>query len=173
MTVGSVDAAPSRAPVLVLGLGNLLLSDDAAGLQLEAALAAERGASDQVEFVDGGTQGLALLHYLSNRRAGLVLDAGGLGAEPGSVHVLRGPAIDGLRVRRSTTPHEGNALELLATARFLGDDAGGGVVVGGEPAHIATGIGVSPRVAAALPVALDRARAVLDAMLRQSGGGPV
>ena len=62
MTVGSVDAGPARAPVLVLGLGNLLLSDDAAGLHLKAALAAERGTSDQVEFVDGGTQGLALLH---------------------------------------------------------------------------------------------------------------
>jgi len=69
MTAGSVDASTARAPVLVLGLGNLLLSDDAAGLHLEAALAAERGPSDQVEFVDGGTQGLALLHYLARRRA--------------------------------------------------------------------------------------------------------
>jgi hydrogenase maturation protease len=124
MTAGSVDESPARAPILVLGLGNLLLSDDAVGLHLEAALAAERGGSDQVEFVDGGTQGLALLHYLANRRAVLVLDAVGLGAEPGSVHVLRGPAIEGLRVQRATSAHEGNALELLATARLLGDVAG-------------------------------------------------
>ncbi len=172
MTAGSVDAAPDlkgvlRAPILVLGLGNLLLSDDAAGLHLEAALAAERGASAQVEFVDGGTQGLALLHYLAKRRAILVLDAVGLGAEPGSVHVLRGPAIDGLRMRRSTTAHEGNALELLATARLLGDVAEEIVVVGVEPARIATGIGLSPQVEAALPAAMGRARAVLEAMLRR------
>jgi hydrogenase maturation protease len=172
MTAGSVDAAPDlkgvlRAPILVLGLGNLLLSDDAAGLHLEAALAAERGASAQVEFVDGGTQGLALLHYLANRRAILVLDAVGLGAEPGSVHVLRGPAIDGLRMRRSTTAHEGNALELLATARLLGDVAEEIVVVGVEPARIATGIGLSPQVEAALPAAMGRARAVLESMLRR------
>ena len=172
MTAGSVDAAPysgvaPRAPILVLGLGNLLLGDDAAGLHLEAALLAERGASDQVEFVDGGTQGLALLHYLAHRRAVLVLDAVGLGAEPGSVHVLRGPAIDGLRMQRSTTAHEGNALELLATAKLLGDDAGETVVVGIEPAHVATGIGLSPEVAAALPVAIGRARAVLESMLRR------
>ena len=172
MTAGSVSAPPypkgaPRAPVLVLGLGNLLLSDDAAGLHLEAALAAERGPSDQVEFVDGGTQGLALLHYLARRRAVLVLDAVGLGAEPGSVHVLRGPAIDALRVQRSTTAHEGNALELLATARLLGDDAGEVVVVGVEPARIATGIGLSPQVEAGLPAAMDRARAVLEAMLRR------
>ena len=172
MTAGSVDAAPDlkgvlRAPILVLGLGNLLLSDDAAGLHLEAALLAERGASDKVEFVDGGTQGLALLHYLAKRRAILVLDAVGLGAEPGSVHVLRGPAIDGLRMRRSTTAHEGNALELLATARLLGDVAEEIVVVGVEPARIATGIGLSPQVEAALPAAMGRARAVLESMLRR------
>jgi len=157
---------PARAPILVLGLGNLLLGDDAAGLHLEAALAAERGESALVEFVDGGTQGLALLHYLAHRRAVLVLDAVGLGAEPGSVHVLRGPAIDGLRVQRSTTAHEGNALELLATARLLGDVAEEIVVVGVEPAHIATGIGLSPQVEAALPAAMGRARAVLESMLR-------
>jgi hydrogenase maturation protease len=151
----------------VLGLGNLLLSDDAAGLYLEAALKEERDASPRVEFVDGGTQGLALLGYLSNRRAVLVLDAVGLGAEPGSVHVLRGPAIDGLRVQRATTAHEGNALELLAVARLLGDVAAEVVVVGVEPALIATGIGLSPAVTAGLPAAMERARAVLDSMLRR------
>jgi len=167
MTAGSVSTAPARAPILVLGLGNLLLSDDAAGLYLEAALKEERDASPRVEFVDGGTQGLALLGYLSNRRAVLVLDAVGLGAEPGSVHVLRGPAIDGLRVQRATTAHEGNALELLAVARLLGDVAAEVVVVGVEPALIATGIGLSPAVTAGLPAAMERARAVLDSMLRR------
>ena len=107
------------------------------------------------------------MHYLAKRRAILVLDTVGLGAEPGSVHVLRGPAIDGLRMRRSTTAHEGNALELLATARLLGDVAEEIVVVGVEPARIATGIGLSPQVEAALPAAMGRARAVLESMLRR------
>jgi hydrogenase maturation protease len=111
----------------VLGLGNLLLSDDAAGLHLEAALKEERGASPRVEFVDGGTQGLALLDYLSNGRAVLV----------------------------------------LAVARLLGDEAAEIVVIGVEPAVIATGIGLSPEVTASLPKAMERARAVLDSMLRR------
>lgn len=170
MTAGSADGAPARAPVLVLGLGNLLLTDDAAGLHMEAALAAEWSGSGEVEFVDGGTQGLALLHYLADRRAVLLLDAVGLGAEPGSVHVLRGPAIEGLRAQRATTAHEGNALELLATARLLGDVAGETIVVGVEPAIVATGIGLSPQVAAGLPAAIERARSVLDSMLRSRRG---
>jgi hydrogenase maturation protease len=160
--------AGSAKPVLVLGLGNLLLGDDAAGLKLLAALStAEPTYAAKIEFVDGGTQGLALLHYFANRRAVLVLDAVGLGAAPGSVHVLRGPAIEGLRAQRATTAHEGNALELLATARLLGDTPEEIVIVGIEPARIVTGIDLSPQVEASLPAALDRARAILDSMLRR------
>ena len=158
----------------MLGLGNLLLSDDAAGLHLEAALLAELGASPRVEYVDGGTQGLALLHYLANRRAVLVLDAVGLGAEPGSVHVLRGPAIDGLRVQRATTAHEGNALELLATAQLLGDEPDELVIIGIEPDHVRTGVGLSEAVsahvaeAAALAVEVLRSQ-VLRFRVQQEG----
>ena len=55
----------------------------------------------------------------------------------------------------------------VATARLLGDVAEEIVVVGVEPARIATGIGLSPQVEAALPAAMGRARAVLESMLRR------
>ena len=63
----------ANAPVLVLGLGNLILTDDGAGLRLLQSV--ETGAvwGDQVEFIDGGTQGLALLGYLTRRRLAVVL----------------------------------------------------------------------------------------------------
>ena len=163
MTAGSVEARPARepapAPILVLGLGNLLLGDDALGLQLLSRLSAD--ALPNVEFVDGGTQGLALLGYLSDRRGILILDAVGLGAAPGAVHVLDGADLDGLRARRSTTAHEGNALELLSTARLMGEKMGRLIVVGVEPARVATGIGLSEAVEAALPAALQQARCAI------------
>src|SRR5271169_2822928 len=96
-------------PILVLGLGNLLLSDDGVGLRLLEELARETW-SDDVEFVDGGTQGLALLPYLSERQAVMVLDAIGLGAEPGTLHILRGDDVRQLHGQRSETAHEGNGL---------------------------------------------------------------
>ena len=76
-----------QPPVLALGLGNLLLGDDAVGLRLLEMLQAE-SADPRVEFVDGGTQGISLTGYLANRRGVLVLDAIGLGAAPRTVHVL-------------------------------------------------------------------------------------
>jgi len=69
MTAGSPKRPQDVAPVLALGLGNLLLGDDGIGLRLVEKLAEENGFGDAVEFVDGGTQGLALLGCLADREA--------------------------------------------------------------------------------------------------------
>jgi len=162
---GSARNESTPAPVLVLGLGNLLLGDDAAGLRLLDILSRESEFGEEVEFVDGGTQGLALLPYLSGRRAVLVVDAIALGAEPGTVHVLRGLEGHSLQARRAGTAHESNALELFETAKVLGGSWAEVVVVGVEPRNVKTGIGLSAEVEAALGSAAARAQAVLTEMV--------
>ncbi len=159
MTDGSVE------PVLVLGLGNLLLGDDAVGLRVLEELSP---APEGVEFVDGGTQGLALLGRLEQRRAIVILDAVGVGEPPGTVHLLRGAEIDGFRAARASTAHEGSALELLAVAQLLGILKCPVMVVGIEPARVATGIGLSDGVEAAMPGAVERARAILGGLTGNS-----
>jgi len=153
------------APVLALGLGNLLLGDDGVGLRLVERLAAGDSFGGAVEYIDGGTQGLALLGCLADREAVLVLDAVGLGGEPGTIHVLRGSAMEAIRTRRGSTAHEGNALELFATARVLGLTSKEVAVVGVEPENVRTGIGLSPRVEQAVNAALARAREVLEELV--------
>jgi hydrogenase maturation protease len=147
--------------ILVLGLGNLLLSDDGLGLRLVETLAAEGSAAD---FLDGGTQGLALLAYLANRCALIILDAVALGAPPGTVHVLQG---DTLSAHHAVTAHGSNALELLAAARLIGDLPPSVTIIGIEPECITTGIGLSPAVEAAIPEALSRARTALESAIRE------
>lgn len=157
MTAGLADARP----VLVLGLGNLLLQDDGVGLKLLAAVAAAGPLGADVEFVDGGTQGLALLGYLDGRKLVIVLDAVGFGAEPGTVHILRAAELEKLFMHRSTSAHEGNALELLATARLLGGGPDEVVIIGIEPEHVRTGLGLTARVAASVPQAAQLAKEVI------------
>jgi len=163
MTAGSVD---KRAPTLVLGLGNLLLSDDGAGLRLLADLRRETGETAAIDFVDGGTQGLALLGYLADRRNVVILDAVGLGAPPGTVHVLGEPEIAQLRARRGATAHEGSALEILAMAQLVGEAPGQVTIVGVEPAEVRTGVELSAAMESALPEALAAARRILAAIGR-------
>lgn len=149
-----------RAPLLVLGLGNLLLGDDGAGLALLEELRRERGHAAQLEFVDGGTQGLALLGLVEGRRALLVLDAVALHAPPGSVHHLRDPLRQAAEA--GSTAHESSASSLLAAARLLDVLPERVEIVGIEPGELSTRIGLSRAVREALPRARERAEGVLD-----------
>jgi len=155
MTPGSADP-----PILVLGVGNALLGDDGAGLLLLSELALDHEDwGDGVEFLDGGTQGLALLDRIADRRALLVLDAVALGAEPGTVHVLNRWNRSDVR---ASTAHESNVAELLQTSTLLGECPHHVTIVGIEPERIATGIGISAPVASAMGCALAAARRELS-----------
>lgn len=148
-----------KAPVLVLGVGNAVLRDDGVGLRLLADLSPEwRHCGEEVEFVDGGTQGLALLDRIAGRRALVILDAVKLGAAPGAVHVLREWRDC---AARSATAHESNVSELLAVSTLLGECPEKVAIVGIEPHRIETGLELSDLVAQSVPAALEAARRLL------------
>ncbi|MGP8245014.1 MAG: hydrogenase maturation protease [Bryobacteraceae bacterium] len=155
--------ARGKPPVLALGVGNVLLRDDGAGLRLLSRLRSDlsregRSWDGEVEFMDGGTQGMALLDRIAGRRALLILDAVKLGAAPGAVHVLRGRRIG---ATRSSTAHESNVSELLAVSTLLGECPERLAIVGIEPGRIATGMELSEMVARAVPAAVEAARELL------------
>jgi len=150
--------------VLVLGVGNMLLRDDGIGLEILKLLADSGAASESIELVDGGTQGLALLPRLEGRRCLLVLDAVARGATPGTVHVLEDtPAAPS---GPSPAPHGGNTNDLLNAARLTGTLPRHVCVVGVEPAVIRTGLELSHHVQDAIPAALAAARSALDRLVR-------
>lgn len=150
------------APILVLGLGNTLLSDDGVGPALVERLAdRECSWKKQVDFVDGGTQGLALLGHLSGRRAVIILDAVKMGAPAGTVHRLTLPELRHVSSGRAGSGHESNAGELLAAAELLNELPGWLFVVGVEPEKIATGVGLSVAVEKALPAAGEQVAGLL------------
>ncbi len=159
---GACPSPPGIPPILVLGLGNLLLHDDGLGLTLLRLLEASAGHRPGVEYVDGGTQGQALLAWLEGRRALLILDAVALGASPGTVHVLEGDRVQEAMPAGQMTAHGGNAGDLLRAAALLGDTPARLAIVGIEPAVVKTGEGLSEAVTDALPEAVERAAEILD-----------
>jgi hydrogenase maturation protease len=157
----------SVPPVLVLGLGNVLLGDDGLGPVLLREVGELYAGFPTVECIDGGTQGLALLGYLSGREALIILDALADGKTPGAVTILEGSEVLKFRVTRSTTAHEGNAGELLAAAQLLGELPDRVFLVGVEPESVRTELGLSECVAGALPAALERTCGVLERVLTE------
>ena len=56
----------SEQRVVVMGLGNLLWADEGFGVRVAERLYAHYHWPDEVEIVDGGTQGLNLLGYVES-----------------------------------------------------------------------------------------------------------
>lgn len=143
---------PPPAPVLVVGVGNVLLADDGVGVFLARELAA-RNLPD-VEVLDGGTLGLALLPYLSGRKAVVLLDAV-RGEEEAALRWLRWPLPATWARGRGLSPHEGSALELLAAAELTGalpPQVWLGIVTVQE---ISTRVGLTPPLKERFPSLVD------------------
>ena len=110
---------------------------------------------------------MALLGYLGGREALIFLDAFAGGRDAGAVSILEGPEVLGCRMTRSTTAHEGNAGELLAAAQLLNELPERVFLVGIEPERVRTELGISERVAGALPAALVRTCGVIERVLAE------
>jgi hydrogenase maturation protease len=151
----------AAAPALVIGLGNVLLRDDGAGIRAVEALRdlAERDQTmpPDTRFVDGGTLGLDLLRTVEGARSLLLLDAVDLDLAPGTVTVLRGDAIVAAGGRWGGAA-EGGVGELLAVARLMGWLPEPVALVGIQVADVGFGMGLSEPVEAALPGVVEAAR---------------
>ena len=61
--------------ILVLGVGNILLTDEAIGVRIVEALEQRYILPDYVEILDGGTAGMELLGDMANRDHLIIADA--------------------------------------------------------------------------------------------------
>ncbi len=154
--------------LVVVGVGNVLLGDDAAGVRVVEGLEALAGRDPhalppETRLVDGGTLGTDLLPVIDGASGVVLVDAVRLGGAAGSVSVLHEDEIDalgGLADGGST----GAVGELVATARFLGRLTGPLSLVGIEVAEVEPGLGLSGAVDRALPVAIEAVRGELRRM---------
>jgi hydrogenase maturation protease len=144
-----------RGPLLVLGVGNILLGDDGVGVRVVDAIRELVGRGEVAlptgtRLVDGGTRGRDLLPWLDEARAVLLVDAVDLDGPPGTVRVLRGPDL-APTLTRGVATHSTGVADLLAAARTTGVLPGAVAMVGVRPAALDTGLDLSDAVRAALP----------------------
>ncbi|MDE2148937.1 MAG: HyaD/HybD family hydrogenase maturation endopeptidase [Gammaproteobacteria bacterium] len=159
-------AADTAAHILVLGLGNVLLTDDGVGVRLIERLQRQPPA-DGVSFVDGGTLSFSLLAHVETAGAMLVVDAADLGQAPGAVRVFENQAMDHfLASSRRRSVHEVGLIDLLDMARLLDCLPRRRALLCVQPAVIAWGESFSPPVAGAFDAACARADAVLRGWCR-------
>jgi hydrogenase maturation protease len=147
---------------LVLGFGNVLLSDDGAGVQILAQLRSMPG-SQTARFIDAGTLSFSLLPYIEAANSMLAIDAAEIDGCPGTIGLYEGSAMDAfLRSTRRRTVHEVGLIDLLDMARLSGCLPQRRALLCIQPGRIDWSEQLSPPVAAALPEAARRASALLE-----------
>jgi len=153
-----VNPPPQR--IVVLGLGNDILADDAVGLV--AARFLRRHYADEIEVVEAAESGLALLDFLEGRSHALLLDAILTGRHPAGT-VLEFSR-DDFPDARSSSSHYAGIPEVLGLAECLN------VPVPTDLCILAMEVkdlyhlreGLSAPVEQALPAYVGRAQRILD-----------
>ncbi len=156
------DAVPASIPLpLVLGFGNVLLSDDGAGVQIVEHLRSELGA-DAANFIDAGTLSFSLLPLMETTDSMLIIDAAEIHGVPGTAALLAGEDMDKfLSSTRRRTVHEVGLIDLLDMARLKGCLPPRRALLVVQPGRIDWSEQLSAPVAAALPEIARQATALL------------
>ena len=147
----------------MLGIGNTLLSDEGAGVHALRRLRACAQARDGVEYLDGGTLSFTLAGPIEDSAAVLVIDAAELGAEPGTVRVFEGQAMDEfLGAGGKKSVHEVGLHDLMAIAALAGRLPERRALIGIQPQELGWGDAPSARVAEGIGRACAQAQDIIE-----------
>lgn len=151
-----------RTPALVLGIGNILWSDEGFGVRCAEALHERYELPPQVRLMDGGTQGLYLVNDVCEAERLLVFDAIDFGDPPGTMRVLEGDAVPRFAIAKKMSMHQTGFQDVLAAAELMGHSPRELVLIGVQPAELEDyGGSLTPLVAARLDAAVERGVAQL------------
>jgi hydrogenase maturation protease len=148
--------------ILVLGIGNLIMTDDGVGVRVAQRLMEEYRFPEGVTVMDGGTLGLDLLPHLEGVERLLMVDAVETGGPPGTVMRMVGEEIP-VALQTKLSPHQMGLQDLLAVAELQGNRPAEMVLWGVQPESIELGMELSPAVAAQVDCLVDAVLAELAA----------
>lgn len=142
--------------VSILGLGNVLLGDDAFGPFAIEVFRSQFQCGPEVEMMDLGTPGLDLAPYLYERDLVILVDAVKAEGTPGTVGVYRESDLSECAAQLRVTDHDPGLLESIAHLRLLGQAPLGLAIIGAIPESCLFGARISSKIVAAVPVAIDQ-----------------
>lgn len=101
----------------MLGVGNVLLSDEGVGIHIIKKLSAIE-LPREVEIIDGGTAGYELIGFFRNKKKVIIIDCINADEPPGTMLLITPQHLD-LRCRPSISIHQEGLYELLTQAEFI------------------------------------------------------
>jgi hydrogenase maturation protease len=149
------------AKVRVLGLGNVLMGDDALGPWVIEDLLARWEFPEGVSVLDVGTPGLDLTPYLAEADHVFLVDTVKADGPPGTLKVYSRGQLLARGPQPRVSPHDPGLAEALFSLDFAGCAPKEVTLVGVVPGKVEKGVALTPAVRAAVPAASEEIAARL------------
>lgn len=150
--------------IVVLGVGNILLSDEGVGVRAVERLKADYQLPPQVEVIDGGTSAMEMLDDLAGADHLIIVDAVRSGQAPATMIRIADKDVP-MFFKTKLSPHQIGLSDVLATLALMGERPRAITVIGVEPVSLGTAMALTPQVQALLPKVVEQ----LAKELRQLG----
>ena len=145
-------AEPTRAPVLVMAVGNILRQDDGFADAVLKRLEGMELPAD-VELFDAGTSAIDLMDVFNGRDQLVVIDAVRGGQAPGTLYRFSPEEVEAQALPMNSL-HQVGLIETLRLGELVDCKPKATVVIGVQPEATGLGIGLTPKVAAAIDQAV-------------------
>ena len=156
--------------ILIAGIGNIFLGDDAFGVETSRVLL-QRRLPEGIKVVDYGIRGIDLAYdLLGDWDAVILVDALGRGGEPGTLYLLE-PDLDSIRNSQSTSvtinPHGMDPVHVLGLAFSLGSVNAKIYLLGCEPEDFGDELEGRMGLSKVVRTSIDGAIAMIDSVVER------
>jgi len=144
-----------KKDTIVIGLGNILFSDEGIGVHLIRKLSENQGKFPSVEFIDAGTGGLNILHLIANRKKAVIIDCVKMGKNPGTIKRFEPADVKTVKKMMHFSLHEADILRIIELSRQLGECPDQIVIFGIEPESLELGQNLSETLTDKIDLYID------------------
>jgi hydrogenase maturation protease len=128
-----------KKEIVVVGLGNELMSDEGIGIHLIRQLFKLSEKFPSVDFIEAGSAGMNLLHLIANRKKAVIIDCAKMGKKPGEMRRFTPQEVKSVKKLSNFTLHETDILQVINLSKQLGECPDEVVFFGIEPEKIESG----------------------------------
>jgi hydrogenase maturation protease len=128
-----------KKEIVVVGLGNELMSDEGIGIHLIRQLFKLSEKFPSVDFIEAGSAGMNLLHLIANRKKAIIIDCAKMGKMPGEMRRFTPQEVQSVKKLSNFTLHEADILQVINLSKQLGECPDEVVFFGIEPEKIESG----------------------------------
>ncbi|MBU77980.1 MAG: HyaD/HybD family hydrogenase maturation endopeptidase [Candidatus Marinimicrobia bacterium] len=144
----------------VLGLGNIILGDEAFGVEAVRLLEANSDFPANVNIIDGGTQGVYLLDYIESADSLLIFDAIIPQDYDFKVYVYQKENLPSF-IHRKMSSHQIGLSELLSIAKLHGKVPKEVALIGIPPKNMDINVGLTKEVQNLVPKAVEKGKEII------------